>query len=162
MLEMALVRLDSRNLSVVVARYNSFVLPVMEYCSSVWCSAAECHLRLLDRVVACAGFLVGGVVPCNLMHRRSVAALCMLYKIRNNPLHPLNLQLPQHYVPGRLTRGELAAHQYAYVVPRCRTSQYGRSFVPWSVSLWNSLGHSVFDGVGLSGFKSRANQSLLA
>ena len=29
-----------------------FVLPVLEYCSAVWCSAAETHLKLLDRVVS--------------------------------------------------------------------------------------------------------------
>ena len=33
---------------------------------------------------------------------------------------------------------------------------------PFSVSLWNDLANPVFDGVGLAGFKSRANASLLA
>ena len=28
----------------------SFVLPVLEYCSTVWCSAADTHLKLLDHV----------------------------------------------------------------------------------------------------------------
>ena len=31
-----------------------------------------------------------------------------------------------------------------------------------SVSLWNDIGNPVFDGVGLSGFKSRAKVFLLA
>ena len=26
--------------------FRSFVLPVLEYCSAVWCSAADTHLRL--------------------------------------------------------------------------------------------------------------------
>ena len=47
-----------------------------------WCSAADTHLKLLDRVVSGACFLAGGVLNCNLSHRRSVAVLCMLYKIR--------------------------------------------------------------------------------
>ena len=34
----------------------SYVLPVLEYCSAVWCSAADSHLKLLDRVVRSAGF----------------------------------------------------------------------------------------------------------
>ena len=34
--------------------------------------------------------------------------------------------------------------------------------VPLSVSLWNALSDPVFDGVGLVGFKSRANAFLLA
>ena len=46
--------------------------------------------------------------------------------------------------------------------PRCRTLQYRRTFIPFSVSLWNDLANSVIDGVGLAGFKSRAIASLLA
>ena len=30
-------------------------------------------------------------------------------------------------------------------------------FIPFSVSIWNYLADPVFDGVGLAGFKSRAN-----
>ena len=32
--------------------YRGFVLPVLEYCSEVWYSAADTHLKLLDRVVS--------------------------------------------------------------------------------------------------------------
>ena len=28
--------------------FRGFVLPVLEYCSAVWCSAADTHLKLLD------------------------------------------------------------------------------------------------------------------
>ena len=66
----------------------SFVLPVLEYCSAVWCSGDDSHLKLLDRVVRSAGFIAGGVLECNLAHRRSVAELCMLFKIKSNPIHP--------------------------------------------------------------------------
>ena len=88
----------------------SFVLPVLAYCSAVWCSAADSHLKLLDRVVMSAGFLSGGVLDCNLAHRRSVAELCMLAKIKSNPIHPLSGALPLPYVPARVTRGALVAH----------------------------------------------------
>ena len=63
-----------------------FVLPVLEYCSAVWCSAADSHL---DRVVSGACFLAGGLLNCNLSHRRCVAVLCMLSKMRCNPKHRL-------------------------------------------------------------------------
>ena len=33
-----------------------FVLPVLEYCSAVWCSSADTHLELLDSVVSGACF----------------------------------------------------------------------------------------------------------
>ena len=36
-----------------------FVLPVLEYCSAVWCSAADTHLQLLDRAVISARYLTG-------------------------------------------------------------------------------------------------------
>ena len=129
---------------------------------TVWCSAADTHLKLLDRSVICARFLTGSVFECDIVHRRSVAVLCMLYKIRCNPVHPLNGALPGPYVPVRVTRGALVAHRYTYALPRCRTSHYSRTFIPFSVSLWNDLANPVFDGVGLVGFKSRANVFLLA
>ena len=139
-----------------------FVLPVLEYCSAVWCSAADTHLKLLDRVVSGACFIAGGVLNCDLSHRRSVAVLGMLYKIRCNPKHPLCGALHVPYVPVRVTRGALIAHRYTFAPSRCRTSQYLRTFIPLSVSLWNDLVDPVFDGVGLAGFKSRSNAFLLA
>ena len=57
----------------------------------------DTHLKLLDRVVSGARFLTGGVFECDIVHRRSVAVLCMLYKIRCNPVHPLNGALPGHF-----------------------------------------------------------------
>ena len=46
----------------------------LNYCSS----AADTHLKLLDRAVSGARILTGGVFECNISHRRSVAVLCML------------------------------------------------------------------------------------
>ena len=95
-------------------------------------------------------------------HRRSVAILCMLYKIRCNPVHPLNGALPGPYVPVWITRGALVAHRFTYALPRCRTSKYRRTLIALSVSFWNDLANPVFVGVELAGFKSRANAFLLA
>ena len=141
---------------------RGFVLPVLDYFSAVWYSDADTHLRLLDRVVSGASSLTGGVFECDLAHRRSVAVLCMLYKIRCNPMHLLRGALPVPYVPVRVTRGAVIAHQFTYVPPLCRTSQYRRTFIRLPVSLWNDLSDPVFDAVGLAGFKSRANAFLLA
>ena len=55
---------------------------------------ADTHLKLLDRAVSGARLLNGCVFDCEISHRRSVAVLCMLYKIRCNPVHPLNGALP--------------------------------------------------------------------
>ena len=77
-------------------------------------------------------------------------------------MHPLCGALPVPYVPVRVTRGAVIAHRFTYATPRSRASQYCRTFIHFSVSLWNDLSDPVFDGVGLAGFKSRANAFLLA
>ena len=74
--------------------FLGFVLPIFEYCSAVWCSVADTHLKLLDHAVSGAWFLTGGVFDCDIAHHLSVAVLCMLYMIRCNPMHPLIDTLP--------------------------------------------------------------------
>ena len=64
-------------------------MPVLEYCSAVWCSAADTHLKLLDYVDSGDNFATRGVFECDLGHRRSTAVLCMLFKIRCNPIDSL-------------------------------------------------------------------------
>ena len=88
--------------SLLTRCFRGFVQPVLKYCSAVWCSTADTHLKPLDRAVSGARFLSGGVFEYDIAHRRSVAVLCMLYKIRCNPVHPLNGALPGPYVPVRL------------------------------------------------------------
>ena len=79
----------------------------------MWCSAADAHLKLPDRVVRSGDFLAGGVLDFNLAHRRSVAELCMLFKIKSNTMHPLSRALLLPYVPARVTRGALVAHRHS-------------------------------------------------
>ena len=54
------------NRSLILRSFSGFVLPVLVYFSAVWCSAADSHLKLLERFVRSAGFLAGGVLDCNL------------------------------------------------------------------------------------------------
>ena len=135
-----------------------------------WSTVLQCGVRLpihtlnyWTSLASGACFLAGGVLNCNISHRRSVAVLCMQYKIRCNPMHPLCGALHVPYVPVRVTRGALIAHLYTYAPPRCRTLQYRRTFIPsqyLSGTIW--LTRPVFDGVGLASFKSRSNAFLLA
>ena len=46
--------------------FRGFVLPIFEYCSAVGCSAADIHLKLLERAVSGARFLTGGVFECDI------------------------------------------------------------------------------------------------
>ena len=55
-------------------------------------------------------FLAAGVLEYNLAHRRSVGELCMLFKIKSNPMHPLSSALPLSCVPARVTRSALVVH----------------------------------------------------
>ena len=71
-------------------------------------------LKLLDRAVSGALFLTGNVFECDIAYCRSVAVLCMLYKIRCYPMHPLNGALPSWTV--RASAG--------YTQCPCRTSVY--------------------------------------
>ena len=79
----------------------------------------------------------------NIAHRRSVAVLCMLYKIRCNSMHPINGALPVPYVLVRVTCGALFAYWYTYAAPRCRTPQCHKIYIPFSVFLWNDLCDNV-------------------
>ena len=58
--------------------FRGFGLPVLEYCSAVWCSAADTHLKQLDRAVSGDRFVTGGVFECGIAHRRSVEVIFML------------------------------------------------------------------------------------
>ena len=69
-------------------------------------------------------------------------------------MHPLGGALPLLYEPVHVTSGALVAHVHSFASLCSRTSQYCGTFVPLSVSLWNDLDDSVFDCVGLLGFKS--------
>ena len=61
--------------------------------SPFWSTVPQCGARLLIHALNCrytpASFLTGSLFECGLAHRRSVAVLCTLYKIRCNPMHPL-------------------------------------------------------------------------
>ena len=69
-----------------------------------WSTVQQCGARLpiltlnyCDSAVSGAQFLTGGVFECDIAHHRSFAVQCMLYKIRCNPMHPLNDTLPTSF-----------------------------------------------------------------
>ena len=79
------------------------VLPCLEYYSPVWCSAADSHLRLLDRNLNAIRLLIPGL-SVDLWHRCSISSLCMLFKICRNPEDPLYSCLPGQFRPVQITR----------------------------------------------------------
>ena len=99
-----------RDVAIVAKCFWAFILPVLEYCSPVWMSAATSHLSLLDCVVSQVSRLSGGSVSCDLWHRRKVASLSVFFKIDSLVDHPVRGLFPAQYVLRRPTRGALAAH----------------------------------------------------
>ena len=76
---------------------DAFGVLSFQFWSIVLQSAARLPIHTLNywtEQLVVPGFLTGGVFECDISHRRSVAVLCMLYKIRCNPEHPLNGALP--------------------------------------------------------------------
>ena len=60
-----LIKLIFVDTSMLFRCYFAFVLPILEYCSPVWGSAAECHLQLFERQVYSApGFALIRVSCC--------------------------------------------------------------------------------------------------
>ena len=143
--------------------FRCFVLSILEYCSAVCCSAADTHLKLLNRAVSGPRFLSLGVFECDIAHRRSVAVVCILYKIRCNPVPPLNGALPGPYVSVQVTRGALFAHRSAQLcTASLQNLAAGLLFPSRCPSGTILIANPVFDGVGLAGFKSRANVFVFA
>ena len=111
-----------------------------------WTAVLQCGARLPMHIFNY--WTVPSVVPvltwCVLVwqcssHLRSVAVLCMLYKIRCNPMHPLYGAITVPYLLLLATRSAQVAHRCSYIPPRCRTSQYHMTVIPLSVFLWNEL-----------------------
>ena len=119
------------DMSVLINSFNAFILPCFEYCSPAWFSAADSHLKLLDRNLNAFKFSIPNLMT-NLWHRRSISCLCMLFKIYHNPRHPLHLELPDLFQPVRVTRNAVNSHSCCFSVVRCNTVQYSRSFIPVS------------------------------
>ena len=150
-----------RDVAIVAKCFWAFILPVLEYCSLVWMSAATSHLSLLDRVVSQVSRLSGGSVTAIFgigakwhlgvsSSRLTVwlITLCVVF-------------FPAQYALRRPTRGALAAHSRSFEMPRSRTVQFSRSFVLSCVRLWNGLHESIFAGEGVGAFKTSVDRFLL-
>ena len=89
------------------------------------------------------------------------SCVCMLSIIYCNAMYHLSCVLPLSCVPGRVTRGALVGHRHSFALTCCKPSQYRRTFVTRSVSLWNDLSDNLFGDLGLADSQNRANAFLL-
>ena len=92
---------------------------------------------ILDRLVSEANFSTVGVLECDIAHRRSVAVLCMLYKVGCNQMQPLYGALPGAYMchgaSYMLFFGRTSLHLCASSVQNLAVPQEFDSFVSISV-----------------------------
>ena len=118
-------------------------------------------LKLLDRAVSGDIFLNGGVFECDIAHRLSVAVLCMQHKISCNLIschhgaHLMVLYLDNMCQCGlhAVLRLQICILMHHLSVPRLIYP----SQCPSGMILL-----TLYDGVGLAGFKSKVNAFLLA
>ena len=140
---------------------DCYILPVLEFGSAVWCSAADKHHKLLDCAVSGTCFSTGGVFECDITHRRSAAGLCMMYRIRYNSMHRLwcfNWAVCAGACYTRCCDGTSVYICASWL----QNIAVLKDFYSLSLSLSNDLGDPLFDGEGLAGFKSRADAFLFA
>ena len=118
----------------------------MEYGSLVWMGASATALRQLDKVQRRALKLIGpGTHLARLSHRRTVAALCYLYKLHYLPdLSSLKYLLPppdmlQHARPTRQSTRARHSYQLQAQNPTRSSLRHLRSFPNAVINTWNSL-----------------------
>ena len=141
--------------------FYSFILPHFEYCHSLWLSASECHLKLLERAFNQIKFLLPDL-QISLSHRRTVVSMTHFLKTISNTDNPLHRLLPAPSRPIRATRFSGSMNDRSLVVNRFRTSQFSRTFFAISVSRWNSLPNDVVGSDDCVTFKKRVNEFFLA
>ena len=145
---------------VLLRCFSSFILPCLEYCSPVWSSAADSHLKLLDKNLRACKFFISNLTV-SLQHCHFISSLCMLYKIFHNPSHPLHSELPKLFCPRRVTRGSLSINSLSFSPMRFHSSQYSKCFIPATTKLWNELPSMIVEATELQKFKLCANAFLL-
>ena len=147
--------LDSNSIKVL---YNSQVLPVMEYCPLTWNGCPSSYLQKLDSVRDRAqrlidwkrGFEQAPIILQPLQHRRNVSAMCVFYKVHQMRTEHLQCLRVAEATPLHHNLGGSNRRNEELSVPRSRTVQHLRSFLPKYTRMWNNLVRCM----SLTGIKS--------
>ena len=155
-----------------VTVYKGFIRPVLEYCPLAWMGAAPTHLGRLDRVQHRAMHMAGpGTLLPSLALRRTVAALCYLYKLQyiTGPKQLTKLvppPAPACAMPQRTRLQTAVRHRYqlADTLPVNAPNSLRRSFPYCVLSMWNNLPPDLVSVAphqkGLQRFKTAVNKHL--
>ena len=151
------------NSDALLKLYLSLVRPRLEYACQVWSPQAVTQISQIERVQKLAIKIVSKEWNINyyvhltefqiptLQRRRSELSLCLLYKIsRSGCYFPEGLIVrkpPSSYV----TRSSC---RFLLIQPFVKTSSHLNSFIPHTISLWNSLPSHVTNSPTFTSFKS--------
>ena len=143
--------------------YKAKIRPLLEYCSTVWGSACDTHLNLLDQVEKRAARIVGPTfkVPYNLSTRRVTGGLALIHKLlQGRGSEELQLLLPPFNIQSSYAlRSNSNVHQFTFNIPFCRTESRKRSFRIQFSTLWNALPPTIANpGLSATRFKSWVSQ----
>jgi ribonucleases P/MRP protein subunit RPP40 len=155
--------LHGQNPRTIIWAYCTYVRPILEYGSSIWCPYKKCDIQLIEDVQACVtrralGYHVADLNRPSyadrlkyfnlqtLEHRRLINDLCLVYKIVNNAVDTSLIYLIEPI--SNSTRG----HEYRFRVKNRDGSRknpkkcmYRNFFLNRIVGVWNFLPIAVFD-----------------
>ena len=152
-----------KNQAVRETAYKTLVRPQLEYASTVWSPFTQKNISQIEMVqrraarwTLCRHSRLDSVTDMlqtlgwqTLEQRRSIARLCMLYKIYHQLVA---IQIPPYFQPQtRLTRHN---HPLSLRQIHPHTNSYKYSFFPLAVVQWNSLPTEVAMLAELSQFKA--------
>jgi hypothetical protein len=166
LLKKSFVCSDDRSL---VFAFKTYVLPILEYCSSVWSPSTVTDIVRIESIQrsftkylrSCNGLtynerlLLFGL--CSLERRRLIADLILLYKVVNN-LVVLNLGQALDPIINSITRG----HSRRFKVPLARTNNKLHSFVARIIRVWNCLSEGTVTSTTVLCFKKLVHAENLA
>ena len=102
--------------SVLLCCYFAFALPILDYCSPVWGSAAGWHLQLLEHQVNSVATLCLDQSFLLLFHQHHVAGLSILYKVNSKSNRCQFSELPSASTRVWHTRAVAAAYKLEFEV----------------------------------------------
>ena len=152
--------------------YMAYVLPLLEYCDSVWDNCPTETKRQLDVIhIEAARIITGATKLCSvsklltdlgwvtLQNRRKKHRLIILFKILHGltPVY-LNDLLPPLVQDTTSYNLRNSNHFQNY---RANTNLFLNSFFPATIRAWNDLPAEVKDAPSAAAFKSRLNKDLL-
>ena len=116
--------------------FFAFILPSFECCMLVWLTAANSHLELLDRALSNLMFILPDL-SSNLDKHSKVGCQTLLFRILNNPQHPLYSKLPGSYLQRRITRYVLSLIDRAFSAITFEFKQFHVVFYRLLARFWS-------------------------